>query len=104
MLSRDTDAEPPPRRSTSRAVANAQLRHHEHSEDHRERWQLLDTSSLARRTAPAECWESAAVLRSLRVELERAMAAASGRTPNTSSLERPQAECTARAERLRASR
>jgi len=86
-----------PHRSTSKAVANAMRRYQARSKDHRERYQHFDASSLARRSAPAEFWQSAAELLSLRVELERAMATASGRTPNTKRLELNAAACRAQA-------
>jgi hypothetical protein len=90
------------RRSTSKVVANALRRFHAYSRDHRKQYALFDASDLYRRTAPAQYWESAAELRSLHVELQRAMAKASGRTPNTSHIERQAAACRAEAQRLRA--
>jgi hypothetical protein len=88
---------PTPRRSSSPAVAIALRRYQAQSQEHRERYQHFDASSLARRSAPAEFWQSAAELLSLRVELERAMATASGRTPNTKRLELNAAACRAEA-------
>jgi hypothetical protein len=72
-----------PRSSTSRAVSNAQKRFHEHSEEHRNRWNRFDgPGPPPRSAAPPGYWESLATRCDLQVAFERAMAKASGRAPN----------------------
>ncbi len=68
------------RRSSSPAVTHALQRFRARSAAHR-RYELYDASSVHRRAAPSDYWESLAALCELRAELERAMADASGRLP-----------------------
>jgi hypothetical protein len=73
----EADGRATPRRSSSPAVAEAIRRYHAHSAPHRERYQYLEGSALARRAAPPKYWASLDELMFRRAKLERAMAKAS---------------------------
>jgi hypothetical protein len=67
------------RLSTSPSVGKALRKYHAHSAEHRSSYQWFDALSASRRSAPPEYWPSLAKLLSLRIDLETAMATASGR-------------------------
>ena len=64
---------------TSPAVGRALRAFHEHGDRHRDAYLWIDGSAAARRAAPQEYWASPAKLIALRIDLESAMARASGR-------------------------
>ena len=125
------DHVPVPYHPTSRAVGDAIRSYEAHSQEHRKRYgsyegpaattvffgavdggedpeppggrrdELYLVGGDPRSSAPPEFWESVADLLDRRIDLERAMAKASGRAISTASLERKAVAYRARAERLR---
>ena len=94
---------PPARFSTPMAVKvlRALDAFHAHSAGHRERYQHVEGPGGGPKTS--DYWESAATWRSLLIDLERAMATASGRDRSAviAAREAQRAICEANAARLR---
>lgn len=89
----EADRLPPARRSTSPAVGLALRSYQKQSADHR--------AVYGEASRSPEAWESAARLLDLRLNLERAIAKASGSTRDFSGIEHNAARHRAEAERLR---